>query len=122
MSETYPAKNFAAEATDDDRDEDGEIMYAFARTREWPSGSLIDGGTPEAIEADNTQRAAWGLAACEAFVDETFGGDADAESLGLVMGDLLADLMHLADAFGLDFDALIEKARFNYEPETEGVL
>ena len=42
------------------------------------------------------------------------------EHFDVVLADMLADLMHWADAYGEDFDAALTTARMNYSAETAG--
>lgn len=76
---------------------------------------------PKRMRRNNLIRAAWAECAAQSFAEQT-GQDRDfaggnAEALGEVVGDLLADLMHYADAQRLDFDALLDTARMNYDAE-----
>lgn len=82
---------------------------------------LHDGLTEDEIRDDNNTRAAWGAIALLAFTARTFG-DAAGEDWETLVGDLMADLMHLCDALGVDFDEMVEKGRSHYEPELHGEL
>lgn len=82
-------------------------------------GQLDYGQTEDGIRTDNNLRAAWGALGLIAFADKTFSGG-DGEDWETLIGDLLADLMHLSDALGEDFDALVDKAYSHYRPETHG--
>jgi len=64
----------------------------------------------------NEERAALAKEACETFADAT-GLDV-AEELPTVIGDLIANLMHLADQSGLCPESLIDNAQMHYEAET----
>ena len=68
-------------------------------------------------DPNNTDRAGWALEAVKAFQTATRTDDCDA------LADLLADLMHLCDRkrgqHGWDFDAMLERARSNYDEEVE---
>lgn len=71
---------------------------------------------------DNEDRRDWARAALDAFGEQSgqIGMDyADAEHLDEIAGDLIADLFHLANAAGLDIDALIERARDHHAHEHE---
>lgn len=73
------------------------------------------------IKSDNDLRALWGGVAVVAFADRVFGAS-DEEDWDTIIGDLFADLMHLCDALGQDFDALVARGRWHYEPELVGEL
>jgi hypothetical protein len=60
----------------------------------------------------NHKRAAWAEAALREFQRATGAEDENA------LGDLLCDLMHLADRRGWNFDAGLERAQMHYEAET----
>lgn len=64
---------------------------------------------------DNTYNVSWASVAVAAY-QEVVGGD----EVDLAISDLLGDLMHLADAAGVDFDELLDKARWHYTTETGG--
>lgn len=64
-------------------------------------------------EPTNEDRANWALAALEAFEGET---RTDREC---ALSDLLADLRHLADRAGEDWDALLAHADMHYREEIE---
>jgi hypothetical protein len=68
-------------------------------------------------ETTNNDRARWANAAMSAFANETGMTGEDQET---IMGDLLCNLMHLADAESIDFDARLENGRLHYTAETEG--
>ncbi|TJW14415.1 MAG: hypothetical protein E5W82_10590 [Mesorhizobium sp.] len=67
---------------------------------------------------DNQTRAQWADSALSAFATECGMRDAG-EDDETIMGDLLADLRHLADARGIDFDKLMRRANMNYEAEIQ---
>lgn len=67
---------------------------------------------PPDPEEQNYNRANWAQAALEAFQKETRTDAPDACS------DLLADLMHFCDRYGLDFDSELARAKMHYEEET----
>lgn len=78
---------------------------------------LSYGTSPEAQVQDNTRRAGFTVPALRAFSDTVrlHGEDVDT-----VISDLLGDLLHLCDALGHDFDALLERGCSHYEAEVEG--
>jgi hypothetical protein len=59
----------------------------------------------------NLDRANWADKAIRAFRKETRCDHEDS------LGDLIADLMHWADARNFDFDAALHRARHHYEAE-----
>jgi hypothetical protein len=76
------------------------------------------GATPPApaIEGDmNTKRAAWASAALVSFCAIT--GQNTEEEVEEAMGDLLCDLLHLAQAKGFDPQAMLTRAVGHYEHE-----
>jgi hypothetical protein len=94
---------------------------------------------PPDPDDQNEQRAEWARWAVRAFAAQTGqlkrpdGGRAqgariadqltlagEVEDLDEAVGDLLCDLMHLADREGLDFTLLVERAMGNYAEETAG--
>lgn len=74
-------------------------------------------------EPNNTTRAEWAERALYAFAKQTRQDrdleTGDAECFREVMQDLLTDLMHLADANGIDFNSLREDAASVYQQEKE---
>ena len=77
---------------------------------------LSNGSTSEKAKRDNTIRAAWAGEAVATFADRTLNGG-DGEDWGVCIGDLLTNLMHLADAVGEDFPRLLARARDHYANE-----
>jgi hypothetical protein len=67
---------------------------------------------PPDIDGKNGDRAKWAYAALQAFRAQTGVDYEDA------LGDLLGDLMHLADREPFDFEAALERARGHYAAET----
>jgi hypothetical protein len=65
----------------------------------------------------NEDRAAWAWEACETFADAT--GLRVADELPTVIGDLIANLMHLADQEGLCAESILGTARMHFEAELE---
>lgn len=64
----------------------------------------------------NDDRADWAQAALNEFARVT-RMDTAGEDTDTTMGDLLCDLMHLAQREGLDFTALVARAQCNYDEE-----
>lgn len=71
----------------------------------------------EDYQADNTARASFAATALVAFVKRV--GENEMETN---VSDLLADLMHLSDALGIDFDNAVYAGRNHYEAEIRGEL
>jgi hypothetical protein len=67
---------------------------------------------PKDVDGRNAERAQWAKAALRAFMLETGVDYEDA------LGDLLGDLMHLADREPFDFEAALDRARGHYAAET----
>lgn len=67
-------------------------------------------------QSDNDARASFAAVALDAFTTRAGEGDSDSDFC-----DLLADLMHLADAMGVDFDVLFDRAERNYRREVAGL-
>lgn len=65
-------------------------------------------------EPTNDDRRCWASEALYAY-QCTRGSEDDYTDIK----DLLSDLMHLADGFKLDFDAMLNGARMNYEAEKQ---
>lgn len=73
------------------------------------------------MEVTNELRAAWAETAIQAFAEETgldVSGELEHEP-ELVLGDLLCDLMHLAERRGFDFDQILQGAQADYECERQ---
>jgi hypothetical protein len=68
-------------------------------------------------QADNDARASFGAAVLAAYSERV--GDKSNE-VETQLADLLADLRHLCDALGLDYDAADTKAHVNYWREIHG--
>ncbi|QFG08656.1 hypothetical protein PBI_VANISOA_76 [Mycobacterium phage Vanisoa] len=66
---------------------------------------------------DNTFNVSWAAVALSAYVQTIGGHD---EGLETPISDLLGDLMHLADAAGVDFEEALNKAEYNYGFELNG--
>lgn len=71
---------------------------------------------PRDIDGQNEDRARWAKAALKAFMDQTGVDYEDA------LGDLLCDLMHLADREPFDFQAALDRACGHYAAETGAAL
>jgi hypothetical protein len=76
-----------------------------------------DWGNPEACADDNTLRAELAALAVRAYAERT---GVLGEEPALAISDLLGDLMHLCDALGLDFQGLVDRGAYHYEPELRG--
>ena len=86
----------------------GRDVHAFAEL----AGGMHIVGDPQ---GDNNARASFGAVALSAFIKRV-GSDVPETELA----DLLADLMHLADSMGLDFDAALATAERNHREELRG--
>jgi hypothetical protein len=69
---------------------------------------------PIDVDGQNEKRAKWAKAALQTFMQQTGVDYEDA------LGDLLCDLIHLADREPFDFDAALERARSHHAAETGG--
>lgn len=65
----------------------------------------------------NAERAAWAWDACDTFADAT-GLSVDDE-LPSVIGDLIANLLHLAEQEGLCAESILGTSRMHFEAELE---
>lgn len=65
----------------------------------------------------NAERAAWALEACKTFADAT--GLSVEDELPTVIGDLIANLLHLADQEGMCAESMLGTARMHFEAELE---
>lgn len=83
-------------------------------------GKPRDGREPADLRHNNTRFAGFGVAALAAYAERV--GGIDGEPAEQVIRDLLADLRHLADALGEDFDYLAERAEERYREEVTGDL
>lgn len=93
-------------------------------TRDIPEASsdaelACDWGNAEACADDNATRAEFASIGVKAYAKRV--GTLDEEP-ALTISDLLGDLMHLCDALGEEFDALVDRGRGHYEPELEGTF
>ncbi len=72
-------------------------------------------------EPTNQQRARWASDALAVFTDATFSGDhpdtMHRDDLECAIGDLIADLLHLADQKGFDPQAILEHAHAHFKTE-----
>ena len=73
---------------------------------------MISKPIPPDPDGMNTDRALWAEEAVNTFMRTTGSDREDA------VCDLLADIMHLCDRRGQDFNAELERARGHYEAET----
>lgn len=84
-----------------------------------PRESLVrDGGY--APSADNGVRARWAARALVAFAEHLADGTLTGEEPETALVDLLADLLHLADALGQEPADLLELAVAHYGEEVAG--
>lgn len=67
----------------------------------------------------NPLRAEWARAGLAEFAVQV-GLDHPDESLETVIGDFLADLLHLCDLEGIYFEDMVSRARAHYEAEVNG--
>ena len=65
---------------------------------------------------NNADRADWAFRACQVFAQDT-GLQIRYDGMFTVIGDLLIDLRHLADQYGLDWRDLLDRANLHYEAE-----
>jgi NTP pyrophosphatase (non-canonical NTP hydrolase) len=68
-------------------------------------------------DVTNEDRAGWAEVACEAFAEIT-GQDME-NDLPEIIGDLIANLMHLANQNGMSVEDRLENARMHYDAEIE---
>jgi len=68
-------------------------------------------------DVTNEDRAGWAEVACEAFAEIT-GQDLE-NDLPEIIGDLIANLMHLASQNGMSVKDRLENARMHYDAEIE---
>lgn len=73
------------------------------------------------MEPTNTDRARWAKEALAVFTERTFSGDRPEtmhrDDLGAAISDLIADLLHFAEAHGFDAGQLPITACCNFEWE-----
>ncbi|MHB1772057.1 MAG: hypothetical protein ACYCST_09990 [Acidimicrobiales bacterium] len=67
----------------------------------------------------NNQRAVFAAIGVMAFADRVYGNCVDDEPSDQTIADLIADLRHLADGLGLDWDHLCGWGEGHYETEIE---
>lgn len=72
-------------------------------------------------QRDNGARAGWAARGLAAYAVH-LGGATLTEEISVAAGDLLADLRHLFDALGLDWDGALESAEVHYRAEIVGEL
>ena len=69
---------------------------------------------------NNAMRAGWAAVAVEAFRDVCVGDPLDSpDGMKDAIGDLIADLLHLARAEGIDPQAMLHNGRMHFEAEEE---
>jgi hypothetical protein len=68
------------------------------------------------MEPTNKDRAAWAMVAVNAFAEET-GMDNAGEELPAIVGDLLADIMHLCNQNGIDFAQVLDTGKDLFDGE-----
>lgn len=69
------------------------------------------------MNVTNQDRSEWAMAACRAFCRITGQGVDD--ELGPAIGDLIANLLHLADRNGWCADEILRVAQMHYEAERD---
>jgi hypothetical protein len=73
-------------------------------------------------EPTNQDHARWARDALAVFTAETFGGEhpdtMNRDDLECAIGDLIADLLHLADCQGFDPQRVLERGHAHYKTET----
>jgi hypothetical protein len=67
------------------------------------------------MDVTNEDRADWAAVACEAFADIT--GQNMEEDLPEIIGDLIANLLHLANQQGMCAEDRLENGRMHYDAE-----
>lgn len=87
------------------------------RMRPSPADPIV----PADVVHNNTRRAGHAAAAVAAYAAMFNGSESTGEDVATVIGDLLGDLGHLANALGVDLQELFERARDTYHgPELCG--
>jgi hypothetical protein len=111
----------AAPLTAEERDNAGELSLSELTSLDWDgNGAMTDAGDPESVSHDNTRRAGFAVSALEAYADRV--GGLASEPVEQHMRDLLGDLHHLANALGVDFRAMLDRAEDTYQEEANGQL
>lgn len=103
---TYPARRLPGAPHLADVDLDG-----------YPAGEPWGYGDPDGIRDDNTLRAGRAL---HTLIDYAVTGADLQDPIVAVARDLVADLMHLADAQGIDFAAMVRDAGNLYDRQLRG--
>ncbi|SDY02124.1 hypothetical protein SAMN05216215_1018160 [Saccharopolyspora shandongensis] len=75
---------------------------------------------PKNVQHDNTLRAQWAAHALAARIEQVHGSDD--QPLETVVEDLVADLWHFCDAFGINFEEIIEKGAERHADEAAGEI
>lgn len=116
-----PIESDAEPLTDTERENAGELTISELTALDFDGvGAMHDARDAESVSHDNTRRAGFALHALEAYAD-VVGGLAS-EPTEQHMRDLLADLHHLANALGVDFRSMSDRAEDRYQEETTGQI
>ena len=71
-------------------------------------------------EPTNNQRADWAMHGLLAFAEITgLRNERNQEDLDIIVGDFLADLMHLCDSEEIDIESMMQRADSHYREEVE---
>lgn len=68
------------------------------------------------MSVTNNDRAEWARAAVDVFAEKT-GLDKSGDDLDTMIGDLIADIMHLCERDGLDFEQVLHRGKMYFEEE-----
>jgi len=102
------------------REDVGEAPLSDLLPFNWDGdGRMRYSAAPGDAGHDNTRRAGWVLAALATYAEEA-DSTTLASPLEMVMGDMLGGMRHLADAAGLDFGDLAERAAYDHRNEIHG--
>ena len=109
MTTDFRARFPGITPADPDNDDSGATMADLA--------ALPDmGGSAYSVQANNTAKASWAAQALTCYVDRV----GDNGYIETNVADLLADLLHLADAVGFEFSSALSTAYTNFMAETNG--
>ncbi|QFG12578.1 hypothetical protein PBI_TOAKA_79 [Mycobacterium phage Toaka] len=89
-----------------------EDLDQLADIRHTPGDFTSRESFPDSPTLKNNCNVIWAAKALQTYVN-VIGRD----EISTALQDLLGDLMHLADAAGVDFDELVAKAEFHYDAE-----
>jgi hypothetical protein len=92
-----------------------ENVNSIEDLREVPKLAITHGVD---VQHDNDARASFGAAALVAYAERAGGGKSN--EFEAQLSDLLADLRHVCDALGLDYDAADTTAHVNHWREIHG--